>query len=703
MPQRHIALSLLTLIACLGLGAWPAAAKKKKAPLPPADEILERAWAAASRGDPTGPVVYRMHGRMSLQGQPLAAMSSRTVPGEWLYMRIVSNNGFAMDMGIEGDLGWEISSQSLPRLVEDQDLLMIRSLMLPDPNLDPLEFYASRKTLGVGTAQGEAAYKVKLVDGEGVVQTSFFSVESGLLLATKGIANLGVGPMPFSTSYGDYRDVNGSQIPFEIVVTIENIRTELLISEFFVTDDDPARPALPLPIQALVAMEGAAGGANAGPRVAHTALVPTEAAAVRFALGTGGVVVPATGDLDGDGKAELVFAVHRGGEAEGDRILMFDGPFSGEVGPADAFAGILGGGARLMGDWPVAIADLDGDGTDDLAGIWNLGDDGSALCLVHGPLDSGESGTDACDAWFTFPAGVDGEGACLHSGGDVTGDGIDDMLVGDRERGLALVLPGRTDRYTGTTPLAAAAVVQLSGAGGFGSRLAVADADADGLADLWISAPDLDEPRAEAGAIYLFRGPIGAGTATAGPTSAIHAGLSRRNAGLDLDAGGDLDGDGQRELLVLASHPELGGDAVVLEPWPAVDRRELAWMTTRIAAVALTDPVRRVRTIGDVDGDGFEDVMLGVPDADGQAGRAYLIYGPLTHAMTLTEAPVLFESPGPGRRFGGEIVRLGDMNDDGRDDLLITAISDPSAFLYLGTPRPKGLESTGDAPSQTAP
>jgi hypothetical protein len=69
----------------------------------------------------------------------------------------------------------------------------------------------------------------------------------------------------------------------------------------------------------------------------------------------------------------------------------------------------------------------------------------------------------------------------------------------------------------------------------------------------------------------------------------------------------------------------------------------------------------------------------------------------------LTEAPVLFTSPGAERRFGAELLPLGDMNEDGRDDLLIVASEEPAAYLFLGAPRPADQESPADVPAQTSP
>ena len=61
---------------------------------------------------------------------------------------------------------------------------------------------------------------------------------------------------------------------------------------------------------------------------------------------------------------------------------------------------------------------------------------------------------------------------------------------------------------------------------------------------------------------------------------------------------------------------------------------------------------------GDINEDGFEDVILGSPYAmrDGQqVGAAYLFFGPVSGTLSITEADVVFEGTQPGSLFGHQV------------------------------------------------
>jgi hypothetical protein len=114
---------------------------------------------------------------------------------------------------------------------------------------------------------------------------------------------------------------------------------------------------------------------------------------------------------------------------------------------------------------------------------------------------------------------------------------------------------------------------------------------------------------------------------------------------------------------------------------------------------------RSVATAGDVNGDGYDDVIVGAPSYDngeGGEGRAYLYlgsaYGPsATPSWTA-------ESDQAGARFGISVASAGDVNGDGYDDVIVGAdryddveTNEGRAFLYLGSA--SGLSAT---PSWTA-
>ena len=96
---------------------------------------------------------------------------------------------------------------------------------------------------------------------------------------------------------------------------------------------------------------------------------------------------------------------------------------------------------------------------------------------------------------------------------------------------------------------------------------------------------------------------------------------------------------------------------------------------------------------GDVDGDGYDDVVVGAPDYDGGhngEGRAWLYLGgsgglDSTHSWSV-------EANKTGAQLGYSIAGAGDVNNDGRDDVIVGApgwsnghTGEGAAFVYLGT------------------
>jgi hypothetical protein len=106
-----------------------------------------------------------------------------------------------------------------------------------------------------------------------------------------------------------------------------------------------------------------------------------------------------------------------------------------------------------------------------------------------------------------------------------------------------------------------------------------------------------------------------------------------------------------------------------------------------VTGEALVDGLgNAVSGAGDVNGDGFDDIVIGARNNDTpgiQAGRAYVFYGPLTGAHAALEADAIIS----GEAFYEMGWSAGDVNADGMDDLLVGAwMADlvGKAFLFLG-------------------
>lgn len=138
---------------------------------------------------------------------------------------------------------------------------------------------------------------------------------------------------------------------------------------------------------------------------------------------------------------------------------------------------------------------------------------------------------------------------------------------------------------------------------------------------------------------------------------------------------GDMDGDGFAEYAVGASADPTGGAGAgrvfIFRGGPQHASDPPAWVITGQPGDLLG---ASLAAVGDVDGDGFADLLIGAPagtTADPSLpGRAVLVFGsnPLG-----ARAPVSFSGPAPGARFGAAVAGLGDWSGDGRPDFAVGA------------------------------
>ncbi|MEO8352620.1 MAG: integrin alpha, partial [Chthoniobacteraceae bacterium] len=309
----------------------------------------------------------------------------------------------------------------------------------------------------------------------------------------------------------------------------------------------------------------------------------------------------------------------------------------------------------------------------------------------------------------------DRSGTAVSGGGDINGDGIDDFIIGTYgantngyDAGATYIVFGRESGFGGSFDLAT-----LDGSNGFKvigeaasdlsgvSVSSAGDVNGDGFDDVIIGASSADGQGINSGASYVIYGKASGFAASLSLAtldglngSKISGAAAYDYSGIAVSSAGDVNGDGFDDVVIgafLADSNGLSSGASYVVFGRAngfganLDLSSLRGPDGfKISGVSEYDRSgSAVGGAGDINGDGFDDVIIGAPSADSSgyaSGATYIVFGKSSGFAANLDVSTLdgtngFQITGEGRYdvSGHAVSGAGDVNGDGFDDFLVGA------------------------------
>jgi FG-GAP repeat/FG-GAP-like repeat len=396
-----------------------------------------------------------------------------------------------------------------------------------------------------------------------------------------------------------------------------------------------------------------------------------------------GYSVACAGDVNGDGITDYMASApnyDQTGFTNNGAVFIYHGTVTG---PSTTYTSVIYGNQNLSTGFGRSIStagDVNGDGYSDILIGDLFYDNGANTDAGKVELYLGSSsGISTTPAWTYYGTAANQQFGCsVACAGDINLDGYSDIIIGAKQytngetnEGAAFLFHGMATASSMTINWSAESN-QVNANYGY-SVACAGDVNGDGFNDVIVGAPDFDEGQTDEGKVFVYHGSFFGVSTTANWTKQVD--VAGVKFGYSVSSAGDINGDAFMDVIIGAPYFSTGaattdGKAYVYNGSSSGLGAASSWSAVGTQTAAHAGAC--VASAGDVNGDGYSDVIMGIPDwnqGSSDDGRAQVFHG--AKAGISTTANWTAHGQSWGGTFGYSLCSVGDINADGYGDVLL--------------------------------
>lgn len=274
-------------------------------------------------------------------------------------------------------------------------------------------------------------------------------------------------------------------------------------------------------------------------------------------------------------------------------------------------------------------------------------------------------------------------GYAVTGAGDVNGDGYDDVVLGapsagDDGEGAIYIVFGKSVRFDEADVSTAVQFTGEMDGDQFGSRVAgVGDVNSDGYDDIVAAALYADTSNHNAGAVYIIYGSANLAGGSVKDLPTYTGTEDNAKLGFSVAAGGDINADGYTDVLIGAPYRnDRSGGVYILYGQSDILTGGSASQLPLLSGQSDYDYAGYAVASGDINADGFSDIVASAPKrntTERDAGVIYIVYGQTAQHVSLSLSTAAVITGLTRSDRIGQSLAIGDINADSYGDIIIGA------------------------------